>query len=523
MRRAERALAGGARRRRAGAGGFAAGRGRRLAGLVAGVALLTSGLVSCAADPLFDVVISNPGLYPVFQSSVTDYVNRCDPDRPTEVTVRAPEGAYVSIAGQGPRGGTFTARVDQDPNERFKVVVTLGETTTTHHVRCLPTDFPTWSAERTGTPQAEYYATSIITGFQPNRPVIFDTNGVPVWWSEPTPTFLTTPLPNGNLATLNYAGGMVERSLDGAIVRELDTVGAPSDFHDVLLLPNGNYVLATYDIRPCDLTAWGQPPASCLFHELQELTPEGGVAWSWRPEDDIPISETPERWRREPDPIAGAVDPWHYNSVEWTGDGFIVSFRHLDAVVKVDYATRDIVWKLGGTRRAESLRVVGDPVFTGGGSIAGQHDARLLEDGSLTLFDNGTRVDRPPRSVRYRIDEAARTATLAAAVRDPIAPSSPCCGSTRLLPGGNYVTGWGGTPWFTENAPDGARVFRMHVSFVYRAIPIEPGFYSRDELRAGMDAQYDGAAPAADTTATSASATDVPPERELQRRLGHQP
>jgi Arylsulfotransferase (ASST) len=281
---------------------------------------------------------------------------------------------------------------------------------------------------------------------------------------------------------------MIERRLNGRPIRVLNTRGAPSDFHDVLLLPNGHYVLATIDFRSCDLAPWAQGLTTCAFHQFQELTRRGEVVWSWRPEDDIGIRQTPRKWRDER-PV-GAADPWHYNSIDWAGDGFIISFRHLDAVFKIDYASKDVVWKLGGTPRPRSLRVIGDPVFRAGGSISGQHDARLLRPRVLTLFDNGTGADRAPRSVVYRINERARTATMMRRVKDPIARTSQCCGSTRVLPGGNHVTGWGGTPWISENRPGGRRVFRLDANFVYRATPIVDRRYTRRELRAAMDAQY---------------------------------
>jgi hypothetical protein len=439
-------------------------------------------------DSAPELVRSNPALYPRFQLSVFDYVNRCDPDRPTAVTVTAPAGTTVSVAGHGARRGTFTTAVDQQVNERFRIVVTREGTTTTHHIRCLPIDFPRWTAVRSGRPQAELYATMLITGSDTNVPVIFDTHGVPVWWSERQPSALLAPLPNGNLATLNRGGGMVEHRLNGTLARVLNAQGAPSDFHDVLVLPNGHYVLATFDVRRCNLARWGEGRTSCIFHEFQELTRRGEVVWRWRPEGDIGIGQTPPQWRNER-PV-GIPDPWHYNSVEWTGDGFIISFRHMDAVFKIDYRSRDVVWKLGGSPRLRSLRVIGDPVFRAGGSISGQHDARWRRPDLVTLFDNGTKAGRAPRSVAYRIDESARTATLIRRVKDPIAPTSPCCGSTRLLAGGNHVTGWGGSPWITENKPGGTQVFRLNVGFVYRGTPIADGRYTRRELRAGMDAQY---------------------------------
>lgn len=496
-------------------------RGRRL-GIGALAALMVASLTSC--DPLFDAVVTTPGMYPVFQTGVTDYVNRCNPSRPTDVKVTAPPGAVVSIAGRPLRRGTFTERVTQRHNERFTIVITLKGTTTVHHVRCLPAGFPSWSAERTDgeVPRSEFYVTTMVEGFQPNRPVIFDTNGVPIWWSEKTPHFLTTPLRNGNLAVLGYAGGMVERRLDGTIARTLDTVGATADFHDVLLLESGNYVMVTGDFRPCDLTAWGKGAAEeCLFHEVQELTPEGAVVWDWRPEEHIPITETPPRWRNTLDPLNGAFDPWHWNAIEWTGDGFLLSFRHQDAIYKVDHESREIVWKLGGRRRAESLDVVGDRIFALGSSISGQHDVRLLPDGTVSLFDNRSfsTADSRPRSVRYRIDEGAGTATLVEQVRDPIAPRSDCCGSTRVLSNGNYVTGYGGTPWMTENRPDGTRVFRLSSTFFYRAIPVEPGVLDRDELRAGMDAQFDGDALAPGRRAPTVP-TDPDVVGDLRTRLG---
>jgi hypothetical protein len=118
-----------------------------------------------------------------------------------------------------------------------------------------------------------------------------------------------------------------------------------------------------------------------------------------------------------------------------------------------------------------------------------------MSEGLLTLYDNGTDAGRAPRSVGYRIDEQARTATFVGQLTDRIAPSSDCCGSLRVLPGGNAVTAWGGNRWITEHRPDGRQVFRLDATFVYRAVPILPGQYTRQQFRIGMDAQFEGGVP----------------------------
>jgi hypothetical protein len=221
--------------------------------------------------------------------------------------------------------------------------------------------------------------------------------------------------------------------------------------------------------------------------------------WSWRASDHIGIDETTAHWRTAQ--VGGAYDPFHWNAVELTGDGVILSMRHDDAIYKVDRDTGAIEWKLGGSPTPESLTVVGDPVFGagGGGGFGGQHDARLSGD-TLTLYDNGSMRARPPRGVTYRLDLAARTATLVNTVDLAAEPSSRCCGTFRRLFGGNHVTAWGGNadgaPDFTETTGGDALVFELNFTgagiFTYRVTPVVGGVWSRDALRAGMDAQYGG-------------------------------
>jgi hypothetical protein len=165
------------------------------------------------------------------------------------------------------------------------------------------------------------------------------------------------------------------------------------------------------------------------------VTPDGQLVWKWNSLDHIGLGQTTKRWWEQV--LASgrpALDIQHWNAVEPAGRNLLLSFRHLDAVYAIDRTTGAIVWKLGGTHTSKSLKVLNDP--EGAYPLAGQHDPRVLPDGTISIFDNFTGLNKPPRVVRYRINPTARTARLVQSFTDPTATRSVCCGSARMLPSG---------------------------------------------------------------------------------------
>lgn len=486
-------------------------------GLVA-AAVLVLGVVAAGCVPRVNPpppppsvalkISTNPTLFPSFSTSTTDYVSRCAASAPVAVSVKAPVGTKVSVAGQPASSGTFVVKVTRGVGQSFTIEVQKSSGSTTHYVRCLPADFPLWSVHTSGSTQAQWYVTVPVTPTGMNYPVIFDPKGVPMWWAPPSDAGFATLLANNNVVYGNVQGIVgKERRLDGSLVRTIT-----ADMHDVRLLPNGDYVTVTFEARSgvdlsglCVASVCGPSSAAVWDHVIQERAPDGTLVWSWRTSDHIPVSEMDPQWIQQyilDGPSGVAYDVYHWNSIEFTGSGFIVSYRHLDAVYDIDKTTRAVVWKLGGSPRPKSLAVKGDPVFPTSG-FGGQHDARLLSDGTVTIFDNGTGRNRPPRAVRYRIDTKARTATLVETRSDPLITSSICCGSARRLSRGNWVIGWGFSNAFTETTPAGTSVFRLEFptgTFLYRAEPVPSGQLDRATLRAGMDAQYSSSGAAHTTT-----------------------
>ena len=288
-------------------------------------------------------------------------------------------------------------------------------------------------------------------------------------------------------------------TLDGRLVRTFSIPGGiPTDRHELQLLPNGDYVVVAYSPRAgVDLSPYGGPSQATVLDALvEEVTPKRKVVWSWRSSDHIDLSET-SRWYQQNvigSPVhlhdgTPAYDIVHINAVEPYGRShFLVSLRHTDAVYDVAKPSGDIQWKLGGTQTPRSLTILGDDVA----DFGGQHDVRLLPDGTITLHDNGTGRGRLPRALRFRIDPSAMTATLVERLTDPDAGASICCGSARRLPGGHWVVSWGGTHLIEELTGAGRRVFALHfpLHISYRAFPVLPERLAARTLRKGMDAMH---------------------------------
>ena len=450
-------------------------------------------------------VVADPGLVPAYDPAIPDATVRCDPARPVRVSATLPSGETIAIDGAAAAGGTVVRDVALRPGQSFAFVVNGTER---HVVRCLPADFPLWSTRRNGRADVEWIAMTPTVNAPVTYAVIADRFGVPVWWTTSAngPINDLEVLRDGTVAwglamggAIGFARSFYEHvALDGTPLGHLATVGtggAGADDHDVVLLPNGNALVEAYVTREhVDLTALGgSADATVLDAEIQEVRPNGTVAWSWNSRDHIGVAESAD-W-----PLASmqtvvdgdtAYDLVHLNSLEPLADGdVVISARHLDAVYRIRRSDGAIVWKLGGTSRAESLAFAGDPVA----QLGGQHDARILPDGTLTVHDNGSGQARPPRAVRYAIDAGAGTATLLESVSDARVPGSFCCGSARRLAGGHWFVGWGGNGLATELRADGTPVLTLTMPapvFSYRAVPVSSGAIDRTALRAGMDAQH---------------------------------
>ena len=184
----------------------------------------------------------------------------------------------------------------------------------------------------------------------------------------------------------------------------------------------------------------------------------------------------------------------HINAIDYDAatNQVMVTARHLNAILWIDWSTKKVVRKLGG----QGTNPDNPAVFTFAGGPANAfalpHDGRLDPDGHLTAFDNeaAPKGNGAPRAVEYTLDPATQTATLV--WQRPLGATGSLfggLGSVRRQADGNTVIAWGGfnDPVFTEVGPNGEA--RLQVSMpvanlTYRVTKIPASTFTLDQLHA---------------------------------------
>lgn len=241
--------------------------------------------------------------------------------------------------------------------------------------------------------------------------------------------------------------------------------GTTADFHEFTLTPNGTALLVTYTPKFLD-GLW------ILDNCFEEVTLDDNVfgypvGAEWCATGHIPLSENAGRLQylaagggngKIPD---RAWDYVHINSVDKTPEGdYLVSARHLDTIFKVSGVDGSILWRLGGANSSFAL-----DEFT----FARQHDARLLDATTVSMFDNandGVELkDNPSHALVVKLDLQSMSAHKVADYgaiptttnklrKDYIA--SVGMGNVQQLDNGNTFTSFGRFAAMAEYKPSGS-------------------------------------------------------------------
>lgn len=233
-----------------------------------------------------------------------------------------------------------------------------------------------------------------------------------------------------------------------------------TDFHEFTVTPRNTALVISYKpVRGSTTAVRGGARNDLIMRNLiQEVDIRTNrVLWEW---DATKAISPTESYLRLPARPEVAYDFVHANSVTEDVDGnLLVSARHTHTVYKVDKRTKKIVWKLGGKRSSFRMGT--------GTRFRWQHDAHRRPDGTISVFDNASddlgdlrRRKIESRGMKLRLDEAKRTATLAAEYENPRPQLNNTQGNMQELQNGNQFVGWGGVgDNVSEFSADGRQVF----------------------------------------------------------------
>ena len=322
----------------------------------------------------------------------------------------------------------------------------------------IPSDFPPMAVSILGeTAEGRLF---FCSGAGTPYLLITENDGTPVFYRR-TPTFARDFKVQRTGMLSYFVGGEVLTFyvMDSTYtVRDsiISANGYETDEHELLMLPDGHYLLIGKDYQTVDMSQYvlgGRTNATVIGNVVQELDSDHQVVFEWRSWDHFAITDCEHIAL-----TAATIDYVHMNAIEVDEDGnLLLSSRNMSEITKIDRTTGEIIWRLGGKNSMFSR--VNDPI-----GFTYQHDIRSIGDGRYTLYDNGNYHDpHESRALEYEIDMPAMSATLVWQYsHDPIRYSW-WLGNVQRLPNGNTLIGWGdGTlPVLTEVRPDGTVAYEL--------------------------------------------------------------
>lgn len=343
----------------------------------------------------------------------------------------------------------------------------------------LPAGFPTFSAQG----PKEWLETKTLLGVvdpgaAAHAALVVDGEGQVIWYhvtDHPVTDFQRQP--DGTYTACETAPGDThfdQFDREGRLLRvwTAPPESAGTDWHELRMLPGGLALLWGAQTRVMDLGAMGgSPTATVVGNVLYRLQPDGVVLFRWSAFDHLAFDDIDPAV----DVTQGTVDWTHADAVDVGTDGsYLLTFRNLSQVVKINAGNGAILWRLGGKR--SDFTFPNDPL--GGPSFP--HGARVTDTGTILLFDNGNgRATPQSRAVEYSLDQPSKQARLGWSYGSPSQRFSSDMGFAQRLPGLQNTLVTYGTDGYVEEVPSTQAfpAWTLNVAFssapIYRAIRVD--------------------------------------------------
>jgi hypothetical protein len=272
----------------------------------------------------------------------------------------------------------------------------------------------------------------------------------------------------GRVLSLGFGQGedLVMNSSYQTVARIPGGNGLKADLHDFQIAPHDIAYITAFNPIRCNLKSIkGASDGTITDTAIQEIDMKTGlVRWEWHSLDHVGVAESEVETPTDATPW----DWFHLNSIDLEPEGNIfISARSTWAGYQLEGGSGKILWRLGGLKSSFKMGP--------GTETAWQHDGRILADGDVTFFDDGSNppIHSQSRAIRIRLDLATHEARLLSAYTHPNAPLLAASqGNAQVLASGSTVVGYGGVPAISEYAADGSLLFDANLPFdmaFYRA------------------------------------------------------
>jgi len=272
----------------------------------------------------------------------------------------------------------------------------------------------------------------------------------------------------GRVLSLGFGQGedIVMNSAYQTVARIPGANGLQADLHDFQIAPSDVAYITAYNPIRCDLSAVrGARNGAIVDTAIQEIDMKTGlVRWEWHSLDHVGVSES----ETETPTKATPWDWFHLNSIDPEPDGnILISARSTWAGYQLEGGSGRVLWRLGGLKSSFKMGP--------GTQMAWQHDGRLLTNGEVTFFDDGSNppIHKQSRGIQIKLNLRRSEASLASAYTHPDPPLLAASqGNMQTLADGNAVVGFGAVPMISEFATGGSLLFDAHLPFdmtFYRA------------------------------------------------------
>jgi hypothetical protein len=323
--------------------------------------------------------------------------------------------------------------------------------------------------------------TAPYSGPGPPGPMIFDQAGNLVWFhplaSELEAATNLQVQQLGGQPVLTWWQGYIpkqgfgegEEIIDNSSYRQIGRVhagnGYKADLHDFKITPQGTALLTVFNPIDCDLSVVGGPSGGAVtdsvFEEIDLRT--SLVRREWHSVDHVPLGDSyslatnaSKEW---------PFDYFHINSIDQHADGTtLISARNTWSLYELNTSSGRIENTLGGKHSGVKLGA--------GTHTAYQHDATMLPNGDISVFDNGAvpKVHPQSRGLVLALNPQSDSASVVASYEhNNPSLSSGSQGNIEQLANENVFLGWGSEPYFSEYSQSGRLLFDAHLHGSYES------------------------------------------------------